>query len=62
MSVRRGADYVKALRDGREVWHAGQRIADVTAPCWLYRNDQNPLGYLRQATSARVSGHHDLRA
>ena len=24
MAVRRGADYIKALRDGREVWHAGQ--------------------------------------
>jgi aromatic ring hydroxylase len=31
MPVRRGSDYVKALRDGREVWHAGRRIADVTA-------------------------------
>ncbi len=30
MPVRRGADYVKALRDGREVWHAGRRIDDVT--------------------------------
>ena len=30
MSVRRGADYVEALRDGREVWHAGKRILDVT--------------------------------
>lgn len=31
MPVRRGADYVRALRDGREVWHAGRRIMDVTA-------------------------------
>ena len=31
MPVRRGADYIKALCDGREVWHAGKRIADVTA-------------------------------
>ena len=31
MAIRRGADYVKALRDGREVWHAGKRIADVTS-------------------------------
>ena len=31
MAVRNGADYVKALRDGREVWHAGRRITDVTA-------------------------------
>ncbi len=30
MGVRTGADYLRALRDGREVWHAGQRIADVT--------------------------------
>jgi 4-hydroxyphenylacetate 3-monooxygenase len=31
MPVRKGADYINALRDGREVWHAGRRIADVTA-------------------------------
>jgi 4-hydroxyphenylacetate 3-monooxygenase oxygenase component len=31
MPVRRGADYIRALQDGREVWHAGRRIADVTA-------------------------------
>jgi 4-hydroxyphenylacetate 3-monooxygenase len=30
MAVRRGAEYVNALRDGREVWHAGRRIDDVT--------------------------------
>jgi aromatic ring hydroxylase len=30
MPVRKGADYIRALRDGREVWHAGRRIADVT--------------------------------
>ncbi len=30
MPIRTGADYIKALRDGREVWHAGKRIADVT--------------------------------
>ena len=30
MPVRRGADYVHALRDGREVWYAGRRISDVT--------------------------------
>ena len=30
MRNRTGADYIKALRDGREVWHAGQRIDDVT--------------------------------
>jgi hypothetical protein len=31
MAVRTGADYVRALRDGRDVWHAGRRIEDVTA-------------------------------
>ncbi len=31
MPVRTGSDYIEALRDGREVWHAGKRIADVTA-------------------------------
>lgn len=30
MPVRKGADYIKGLRDGREVWFAGKRIADVT--------------------------------
>jgi len=30
MPARRGADYVNALRDGREVWYAGHRIDDVT--------------------------------
>jgi 4-hydroxyphenylacetate 3-monooxygenase len=30
MTIRSGADYVNALRDGREVWHAGRRINDVT--------------------------------
>jgi len=33
MPIRRGADYIRALRDGREVWHAGRRIADVTTHC-----------------------------
>jgi aromatic ring hydroxylase len=31
MAVRNGADYIKALRDDREVWHAGRRITDLTA-------------------------------
>jgi len=30
MGIRSGTDYVNALRDGREVWHAGRRIDDVT--------------------------------
>jgi aromatic ring hydroxylase len=31
MATRNGAEYIKGLRDGREVWHAGKRIDDVTA-------------------------------
>jgi 4-hydroxyphenylacetate 3-monooxygenase oxygenase component len=31
MPARTGADYIRSLRDGREVWHAGRRIEDVTA-------------------------------
>jgi 4-hydroxyphenylacetate 3-monooxygenase oxygenase component len=30
MPVRTGRDYIESLRDGREVWHAGRRIEDVT--------------------------------
>ncbi len=30
MALRKGTDYIEALRDGREVWHAGRRIDDVT--------------------------------
>ena len=29
MGLRRGKDYLDALRDGRRVYHAGQRIDDV---------------------------------
>jgi 4-hydroxyphenylacetate 3-monooxygenase len=31
MAIRTGAAYIKALGDGREVWHGGRRIEDVTA-------------------------------
>jgi aromatic ring hydroxylase len=30
MPLRKGADYIKALQDGREIWHIGRRIEDVT--------------------------------
>ena len=30
MSLRTGAQYLEGLRDGREVWLAGERVADVT--------------------------------
>ena len=31
MAVRRGAEYLASLRDGRRVWLAGERVDDVTA-------------------------------
>ena len=30
MPIQTGADYIKALQDGREIWSAGRRIEDVT--------------------------------
>jgi aromatic ring hydroxylase len=30
MGIRTAANYINGLRDGREVWHAGRRIEDVT--------------------------------
>ena len=30
MAIRSGKNYIESLRDGREVWHAGKRIDDVT--------------------------------
>src|SRR4051794_29303172 len=29
MGLRSGAEYIESLRDGREVWLGGQRVADV---------------------------------
>ena len=30
MPIRKGSDYIKALQDGREIWHAGRRTEDVS--------------------------------
>ncbi len=30
MALRTGAQYLDGLRDGREIWHVGERVADVT--------------------------------
>ena len=30
MAIRSGKNYIESLRDGREVWHAGKRIDDIT--------------------------------
>ena len=30
MAVRNGQQFIAGLRDGREVWYGGQRVADVT--------------------------------
>jgi len=31
MPVRRGAEYLESLRDGRRLWLMGQRVDDVTS-------------------------------
>jgi 4-hydroxyphenylacetate 3-monooxygenase len=30
MAIRTGAEYLEGLRDGREIWLGGERVADVT--------------------------------
>jgi len=39
MAIRTGADYIKALRHGREIWHGGRRRAIRRAYwyCWSGR-------------------------
>ena len=37
MTVKTGAEYLASLRDDREVWLHGERIADVTAAPGLAR-------------------------
>jgi 4-hydroxyphenylacetate 3-monooxygenase len=37
MPARTGAAYLAGLRDTREIWFAGERVADVTAHPWLGR-------------------------
>ena len=30
MPIRNGSQYISGLRDGREVWYGGEKVADVT--------------------------------
>ena len=38
--IRRGAQYLEGLRDDRDVWMNGERVADVTAHPGLARGAQ----------------------
>ena len=40
MGLKTGAEYLESLRDGREVWLRGERVADVTAAPGLGRGAQ----------------------
>ncbi len=50
MGIRSGADYLTSIRDQREVWLRGKRVADVTLEPGLNRGAQTLAGFLdRQA-------------
>ena len=44
--IRTGAEYLEGLRDGREVWHRGARVADVTSEPGMGRGAQTLAGFL----------------
>ena len=46
MTVKTGAEYLASLRDDREVWLHGERIADVTAAPGLARGAQTMAGFI----------------
>ena len=44
--IRTGAQYLEGLRDGREVWTRGHRVADVTCEPGMDRGAQTLAGFL----------------
>jgi aromatic ring hydroxylase len=44
MALRTGAEFLKGLRDGREIWLEGERVADVTSHPKLARMAQTLAG------------------
>ena len=44
--IRTGEQYLSGLRDGREVWIGGERVADVTAHPGLARGAQTLAGFM----------------
>ena len=46
MTVKTGAEYLASLRDDREVWLHGERVADVTAAPGLARGAQTMAGFI----------------
>src|SRR5688500_15813372 len=55
MGARSGADYLERLRDGREIWIDGERVADVTRDPRLARGIRSIADlYDFQLESSRV--------
>ena len=46
MGIRTGADYLKGLQDGREVWFRGEQVKDVTQHPGLRRGAHTLAGFL----------------
>ena len=44
--IRTGAEYLDGLRDDREIWHRGERVADVTKAPGLDRGPATLAGFL----------------
>ncbi len=53
MGIRAGAEYLHGLRDDREVWIGGKRVADVTTHPGLRRGAQTLASFLDRQHEAR---------
>ncbi len=53
MGIRNGQQYLQGLRDEREVWLGGERVADVTAHPGLRRGASTLAGFLDRQFDAR---------
>jgi len=56
MPIRTGSAYREALRDGREVWHAGKRIEDVTTHRGFTGSIETLASIYDQAHDLKYSG------
>jgi len=54
MGIRTGEQYLAGLRDGREVWMHGRRIADVTSEPGLCRGARTLAGFLDRAQQPQL--------
>ena len=56
MGLKTGAEYLESLRDGREVWLRGERVADVTAAPGLGRGAQTLAALMDRQHEPRRDG------